>query len=99
GKVTSYTIGEPGGETSKKKVGNVPPEGVKIIADTEYKNKKTDGYEGSFDAWLIPYVEPGYTVGVYDSDYPEKGGRHFVDTVTTKFSRDGGVRTVQLGIK
>lgn len=99
GKVTSYSVGVPGGEQVKRKVGNIPPGGVKIMADIEYKNRMQDGYEGSFQAWLIPFLVPGYTVGIYDEDYPEKDGRYYVDAVTTNFSPNGGVRTIQTGIK
>lgn len=99
GVVKSYTTGQPGGEKITKKVGRMTESAIKIIADNEYKNRMTDGYEGSFDAWAIPYVQPSYTAGIYDEDYPEKDGRYYVDAVTTNFSQNGIVRTVQLGIK
>lgn len=99
GVVKSYTTGQTGGEKITKKVGRMTESAIKIIADNEYKNRMTDGYEGSFDAWAIPYVQPSYTAGIYDEDYPEKDGRYYVDSVTTNLSQNGIVRTVQLGIK
>jgi hypothetical protein len=99
GTVTSYTTGAPDGEKTTKKVGRMKQQSIKLIADNEYRNRMTDGYEGSFDTWLIPFVEPSFTAGIYDSDYPYKDGRYYVDAVTTEFSASGITRTVQLGIK
>lgn len=99
GKVKSYTVGQTGGEKITKKVGRLSDSEIKMIADNEYKNKMTDGYEGSFTAWLYPYVEPSFTVGIYDDDYPERDGRYYVESTTTNLSSQGVVRTVQLGIK
>lgn len=99
GTVRSYSTGKPGGEKIVKKVGRMSDQAIKIIAHNEYKNKMSDGYEGTFDAWLVPFVEPSFTAGIYDEDYTEKDGRYYVDSVTTKFSESGIMRTVQIGIK
>ena len=99
GKTTSKTVGQTGGEKITKKVGRISANAIKIIADTEYKNKMSPGYEGSFDAWLIPYIEPSFTVGIYDKDYPYKDGRYYAESVTTNFSESGGKRTITPGIK
>lgn len=99
GKTISTTVGNAGGEKITKKVGRMSKNAIKIIADTEYKNKMAPGYEGSFDAWLIPYVEPSYTIGYYDADYPSRDGRYYAETVLVKFSENGGVRTITPSIK
>lgn len=99
GKTISKTVGQAGGEKITKKVGRMSANAIKIIADNEYKNKMSDGYEGTFDAWLIPYVEPSYTIGIYDDDYPYKDGRYYAESVTTNFSESGGKRTITPGIK
>lgn len=99
GKTISTTVGTTGGEKITKKVGRMSAAAIKIIANTEYKNKMAPGYEGSFNAWLIPYVEPSYTIGIYDEDYPYKDGRYYCESVTTSFSEAGGVRTITPGIK
>ena len=67
---------------------------IKMIADNEYKNKMRPGLEGTFDAWLIPYVEPSYTAGIYDADYPYKNGKYYCESVKTSFSSSGGKRTI-----
>ena len=99
GKTVSYTTGTTGGEKITKKVGRMNKAAIKMIADVEYKNKMAPGYEGSFDGWLIPYVEPGYTIGIDDKDYPYKNDNYYCESVVTKFSESGGVRTVTPSIK
>lgn len=99
GKVQSHIVGQPGGEKFSKKVESMDLNSVKMMAETEYKTRMSDGYEGNFDAWLFPLVTPSMTVGIYDEDYPKRFGRYYVDAVTTKFSESGIVRNVQLGIK
>lgn len=99
GKVTSYTTGTTGGEKITRKVGTIPQSGIKIMAETEYNNQMSDGYTGSFDAWLVPFVQPTYTAIIEDQDYPYKTGRYYVISVKTHFSESGAVRTVTPGIK
>ncbi|WP_234111469.1 hypothetical protein [Chryseobacterium sp. R2A-55] len=99
GEVISKTVGQAGGEKITKKVGRMSAAAVKIIADTEYKNKMAPGYEGTFDAWLIPFVEPSYTIGIYDDDYPYKDGKYYTESVTVNFSEAGGKRTITPSIK
>ncbi|SEG39492.1 hypothetical protein SAMN05421847_2190 [Halpernia humi] len=99
GKTISKTVGQTGGEKITKKVGRLSSNAVKIIADTEYKNRMAPGYEGTFDAWLIPYVEPSFTIGIYDDDYLYKDGRYYTESVVTNFSESGGKRTVTPAIK
>lgn len=99
GKVTSYTTGTTGGEKITRKVGTIPQSGIKIMAETEYNNQMSDGYTGSFDAWLVPFVQPTYTAIIQDQDYPYKTGRYYVVSVKTNFSESGGVRTITPGIK
>lgn len=99
GKVESYTTGNPGGDKITKKVSSLDSKSIKMIADNEYKQRMTDGYEGSFDAWLFPFVEPSFTVGIYDEDYPNRNSRYYVDSVKTEMSLSGVSRKVQIGIK
>lgn len=99
GKTIQTTTGTTGGEKITKKVGRMSMDAIKLIAHTEYKNKMTPGYEGSFDAWLIPVVEPTYTVGIYDDDYPYKDGRYYTESVTINFSESGGKQTITPALK
>jgi len=99
GKVTSFTKGSTGGEKITLKRESLTPESLELIADSEIRKRSFDGFEGSFDAWLIPMVKPGFSVGLRDKDYPHKDGTYYCVSVKTTFSASGGKRTVQLGIK
>lgn len=99
GKTSTYKTGVEGGETFTKKTSNLKKEDVERVAKTELIKRSADGYEGSIDTWLIPYVAPTYTAIYKDFDYPEKAGSYYVVSVKTTISASGGKRTVQLGIK
>lgn len=99
GKVSSLTTGTTGGEKITLKVGAIPKSQLKKIADAELLKRSADGYEGSFQAWLIPMVKPTYTAKFIDEDYPDKTGKYYVVSVKTEISESGGKRTIQLGVK
>jgi hypothetical protein len=99
GKVKSYKTGTTGGESVTKKVGGLSTDSIKKIAEAELLKRSADGYEGSFDCWLIPFVAPTYTAAYFDKDYPTKNGKYYVLSVKTNISSGGGKRTVQLGVK
>lgn len=99
GKTRKVSAGTTGGDQITVKVGAMSQEDMLKIANAELIKRSADGYEGSFDGWLIPFVQPTYSALVKDADYPYKDGRYYVVAVTTNFSESGGKRTVQLGIK
>ena len=99
GKVQSYTTGTTGGDKTTLKVGAVLPSELKRIADAELIKRSADGYEGSFDTWLVPMVKPTYSAKIVDKDYPEKTGKYYVVSVKTTISSSGGKRTVTPGVK
>ena len=99
GKVKSFKKGTTGGDSVTLKVGALSDAAVSKIADAELLKRSADGYEGSFDAWLIPFVAPTYTAKYIDTDYPEQKGKYYVVSVKTTISESGGKRTVQLGVK
>lgn len=66
-------------------------------AQSVLEQKVYTGYEGSFQTWLVPYVDAGYKVAITDPDYEVKNGTYYVISVETTFSKDGGVRKITLG--
>ena len=68
-------------------------------AQSVLEQKVYTGYEGSFQSWLVPYVDAGYKVSITDPDYEIKDGTYYVISVETAFSKDGGVRKITLGKK
>lgn len=99
GKVKSITTGTTGGEKLTLKVGPMSEDDMKKIASSALKKNSFDGYSGTFDGWLVPFVKPTYTAAIEDKDYPYKTGKYYVVSVNTKFSEAGGVRTITPGIK
>jgi hypothetical protein len=99
GKVTSITAGTTGGEKITLKVGPMSNADMKKVADAALRKNSFDGYSGSFDGWLIPFVKPTYSAKIEDQDYPYKDGTYYVVGVKTNFSESGGVRTITPGIK
>jgi hypothetical protein len=99
GKVKSITTGTTGGDKITLKVGPMSGADMKKVADAALKKNSFDGYSGSFDGWLIPFVKPTYSAIIEDKDYPYKDGTYYVVGVKTNFSENGGVRTITPGIK
>ena len=99
GKKTSLTRGTTGGDKITLKVGPMTEEAMVKIAEAALTKNNFDGYEGTFDGWLIPFVQPTYSAKIEDLDYPYKTGVYYVIGVKTTFSMSGGIRTITPGIK
>lgn len=97
GKIQKITVGSTGGEKIYKKVGAMDNEGLKKSAESLLVRAMSEGYEGTFDGWLIPFTQPTDSAHIEDLDYQYKNGSYYVKAVTTKFSKSGGVRTVKIG--
>lgn len=99
GKVISETVGVTGGEKIVKKVSSISVSSLKLRAHAELIKQTYDGYEGTFEGWLLPFVEPGYTAVIKDEDYPDKQSSYYVVSVKTSFSSSGGKRTITPGVR
>lgn len=89
--------GSTGGKSVKRTASGISEQTAKKMAENEYNLWCFDGYEGSFTGWLVPYVQPGDSVRLRDTDYPTKEGVYYVTGTEISFSNDGGKRTVKLG--
>lgn len=99
GKVEKYTTGTSGGDKITLKVGSISKVDLKKIANAELIRRSADGYEGSIDGWLVPFVQPTFSAKVIDEDYPDKTSKYYVVGVTTSVSESGCKRTPKLGVK
>lgn len=99
GKVITEKVGNTGGESVTIKVGQMSNADAKKIANAELLKRSADMYDGSFDTWLIPFVEPTYSAKIADEDYPEQIGIYYVKATKLRISKAGGVRTITPGIK
>jgi hypothetical protein len=69
------------------------------IAREILKGITYDGYRGAIVGWLYPYCTTGYSAKLVDEEYPEREGKYYVPGTKVKFSKNGGVRTIELGFK
>lgn len=99
GKVRKIETGTTGGDKKEIMCATSDIASMTRRGEVEAKRLSYDGYEGSFDTWLIPYAEAGDSAIITDSDYPEKNGKYFISSVTTEFGSDGGKRKIEVGIK
>ena len=98
GKTISVEKGTTGGDKMTIKMSGVTSRpSLEAKARQVLEQKVYTGYEGNFQAWLLPYVDAGYKVVISDPDYEYKDGAYYVTGVETTFSRNGGVRKVTLG--
>lgn len=99
GNVRSITAGTTGGDKLTLKVGAMSEASMKLVADAALQRSTSAGYEGTFDTWLIPFVEPTYSARIKDEDYPEKTAWYYVKAVNINLSSSGGKQTITPGIK
>lgn len=100
GATVSVEKGTTGGDKMTLKLPGVSSRSsLEQKAQSVLDQKVYTGYEGSFQSWIIPYVDAGYKVAITDPDYEIKNGTYYVISVETTFSKDGGVRKITLGKK
>lgn len=98
GATVSVEKGTTGGDKMTLKLPGVSSRSsLEQKAQSVLEQKVYTGYEGSFQSWLVPYVDAGYKVAITDPDYEIKNGTYYVISVETTFSKDGGVRKITLG--
>lgn len=94
------SVGAEGGESKTLFFYNVTDSTqLKVLADAELKRYSFDGYRGKIETFLIPFAEPGMIANLTDPMYTARGGNYFIESTEVKFSRSGGRRIVELGIK
>ena len=69
------------------------------LAENAIKQYRYDGYEGSYNAFLQPFCQPGYSVELIDEQFPERSGTYYIDAVTVELSQSGGVRKIEISQK
>jgi len=72
---------------------------LNAIAKQELDKLKYDGYEGKVKCFLIPFVDPAYTVKIVDPIFPDREGEYFVESTKLTYGSDGIRREVEIGIK
>ncbi len=69
------------------------------LAQNEIDKYKFTGYRGKLTGFLDPFCCPAMKAIVKDSNYNDRKGNYYVESVETTISRGGGRRQVELGLK
>lgn len=94
------TTGKPGGIKRTDRITAITDENiVKQVAEAKLLQESFDGYEGSINCFLVPYCQPGYRAEIIDTEYNEREGNYFVESVNVTYGGGGGRRIVELGLK
>lgn len=75
---------------------NMDEADLRIFAEEQLSRLKYEGFEGDFETFLVPKVEPGEAVQITHAEYPEKDGVYLVKGVETRFGLSGGRQVVEL---
>lgn len=110
-KVKAYSINK-GGERIEVEVGDkngelrtLPYQNVltktalEELAKRDLEKIKFEGYQGSFTAFGLPYLEHSDSAIIQDTRYPSREGRYLVDRVRTTWGVRGFRRQIDLGKK
>lgn len=65
----------------------------------EKERLQFDGYRGGLTSFGVPAAEHGDVAALHDSDYPERSGRYYIDSVKKTFGVGGSRREIKLGPK
>lgn len=79
---------------------NVPSEGsLESFAQEIQLKSNYKGWSGYLNAFLQPWIEPGYVIDLVDKKYAERNGMYLCESVETTFGTGGARRKVGVGIK
>jgi len=70
---------------------------LKRLAQEKAYQSNYTGYEGHINAFLEPYVEPGYYVYLSDSRYPERNGVYLAESTDVSYGISGARRKIEIG--
>ncbi|MDY0102831.1 MAG: hypothetical protein RBS07_07805 [Lentimicrobium sp.] len=74
-------------------------EELKRLASSEIEKYKYNGYRGSVNCLLKPFVQPAMSVELSDLNFEDRSGKYYVESTEVAFGTGGGKRKIDLGIK
>ena len=72
---------------------------LKELAKEQIKQLKYTGYRGNITAFGLPIAKFGMTAKIKDSNYPQREGLYYVESVKIRFGQNGFRRIIELGPK
>ncbi|MEO8589495.1 MAG: hypothetical protein ABI432_09015 [Flavobacteriales bacterium] len=92
-------LGDSDGEQHTLHFYNLTAAELKVQAEQKMALLKFDGYKGSLTAFGFPNCQHSQIAELADGNYPERGGRYFIDAVTVSYGDNGYRREATLGKK
>lgn len=89
-------VGDQDGEQRSLYKYNIPEKDLEVFAKNELDKLKYEGFRGGFETFLVPRVEVGDAIQIFNSNYPEKDGVYLVKSVDTTFGFQGGRQYIEL---
>lgn len=98
---------KPDGSFQIERAGN--PDGVDVniikqggtitqaLAEQLYQQIAINGYQGTFDGYLRPYITKGMKVRIQDANFGHREGVYYCEGTHTRFSANDDRRTIFLG--
>lgn len=92
-------IGDPSGETRTITKYNLDEKELREAATREAERLRYEGYRGSFDTFIEPFVRHGDEIELIDPVQPEKNGVYYAEAVDAEIGINGYFQTIKLGAK
>ncbi len=87
GSKLSVSIGDEDGELRQLSYYNITnKEELKRLAELDLLKYSRDGYEGDLTSFGLPVVRHGYKANMTSTQYPERNGRYYVESVKIRFN-------------
>jgi hypothetical protein len=82
----------------KTQISNISEESELLkLADEKQLQTNYAGYDGTINAFLQPFCEPGWKANIVDSRYPARDGIYLVESTEVNFGLQGARRVVEIG--
>ena len=72
---------------------------MKALANEKQYKTNYAGYEGSINAFLQPFCQPGWVANIVDDTYRERNGLYIIESTEVTFGVNGAKRKVEIGPK
>jgi len=93
-------VTEGSGTTTKINIENIKDlPFLELLAKDISLNKNPGHYSGEIETFLKPFIKPTDTANISDTQFLERNGKYFVESVKGEFGPNGGRQKVRLAIK
>jgi hypothetical protein len=99
GKKVSVVVGDDDGQEQKLVCSNIQDKKtLEALAKKELDRLKYDGFQGGLVTFGIPFVKHGYTASIENTEFKERSGDYYIDSITTTLNDMGALhRNTKIG--